>query len=159
MIPVMEQLIALSDRIAKLLHVSRRRRVALHAYLYSYARRLRAFAGARSDDRWKHLLRAWGAGAAQSAARRNSRAEQNGRAPQDFSDPDFKNDWYLRAIAQYIPRGYRGTVHVVWGRDTIENLGDASGGWSELGKKRSTYTTSRAGTFASSTTRKKSARF
>jgi nonribosomal peptide synthetase DhbF len=133
MIPAMGRLLAFSDRIANMLRVRRRRRVAINAYLYSYARRLQLFADAQGNRRWKYVRRAMELGVRK--VRRSNQGLSSCVQPRDFSDPDFKNDRYLRAIAQYVPHGYFGTMEIVWGRKRVEFLGDATDGWSQLGKK------------------------
>jgi amino acid adenylation domain-containing protein len=135
MVPAYERLLALSDFVARLLRIRGRGRVIMHSYVYRYAQRLNLFVRAGGSERLQRLRH--GSALALKKllriGRRIAASSARDHGPASFSSPAFKNDWYLQAIAEYVPARYAGAMHVVWGQQTLRQLSDASGGWSQLG--------------------------
>lgn len=128
MVPGVARLHAVSAAVARLLHLGERGRMNLYYYVYRYGVRLARFARSDTRGRLRHLQRA--GTLAVRKLRRLFRPETNGSgsAP-NFANPYFKNDWYLSAIAEYVPRGYSGTMHLVRGRQTTHEFDDPYAGW------------------------------
>lgn len=124
------RLLNASQRIADALRLNADQRSRLYLYLRSYTSRVMNFVRADSGERrsliedgfqkvWRKVAPLVGLPATKSLA-----------VEGDFNNPYFKNNHYVRAISEYQPSHYPGTVDLVWGREIHAGLYDPTNGWS-----------------------------